>query len=469
MKETKVAIIGGGPGGYVAAIRAAQLRASVVLIEKEKLGGVCLNHGCIPTKALAQAVKLIKLVEKSEEYGVIVNRERIDFGKMLVKKNEILESLARGLDGLMATNKIEVINGIGKLCSPHEIEVETHDGVERLRAEMIILAPGSIPELPHILDGGKQGVMTTNEILQLSELPNSLLIVGGGVVGVEFATIFAGLGIRVVLVEEEPCLLPGEDSEISISLKGILEKSGIEVFTDSTLTGIRSNSDGYRLVTLNTAAGEKSFKVDVVLAATGRRPNIDNIGIDEVGIAASEDGIIVNEKMQTNIPGIYGVGDAIGGVMLAHVAYREGMVAAENVMGGHMLMDYRAVPRCIHSIPEIAAVGMSENEARSEGYELGIGRFPLATNGMGSILGEGGFIKVVADSKQGNILGVHILASGATELIGEATLAMKLGASIKDLSDTIHAHPTLSEGLMEAALAAKGEAIHLSPRRRIVI
>ena len=219
----------------------------------------------------------------------------------------------------------------------------------------------------------------------------------------------------------------------------------------------------------STPAGERSFEVEVVLAATGRRPNVDNVGIDKVGIAASQDGIVVNERMETSIPGIYCVGDATGGIMLAHVAYREGTVAAENIMGQHVLMDYRAVPRCIHSVPEIAAVGMSENEAKARGYEPEIGRFPLTANGMGSILGEGGFIKIVADSRQGDVLGVHILAPGATELIGEATLAMKLGASIKDLSDTIHVHPTLSEGIMEAALAVKGKAIHLSPKRRMVI
>ena len=466
MKESKIAIIGGGPGGYVAAIRAAQLGASVILIEKEKLGGVCLYQGCIPTKALARGVRLLQLAEKTKEYGISVAKNGFDFAKMQSQKNRVVTSLAKGLSQLMTANKIEVINGVGRLGSANEIEIEIQDDVERVRAEKVILAPGSVPLLPLISGGDEPGILTSNDILQLSEVPGSLLIIGGGVIGVEFATIFTGLGTKVTLIEKEPFLIPGEDNEISVTLKRTLENMGIAVFTACQVTSISGNFGKQKTVTLRTANEEKSLVVQLVMGTTGRRPNIDNLGLSEVGVATRKDGIVVNENMETNIPGVYAVGDAVGGRMLAHVASREGIVAAENAIGRRAVMDYMAVPRCIYSSPEIAAVGMNENEARAHGYEPAIGRFPLTANGMGLILGEGGFIKVIADAQKGKVLGVHILAPHASELIGEATLAMKLGASIKDISDTIHAHPTLSEGLLEAVLDVSGEALSIMPKRR---
>lgn len=467
MKESKVAIIGGGPGGYTAAIRAARLGASVILIEKDKVGGVCLHRGCIPTKALAQSVRLLRHAEKTREYGISMVKDSFDFTKIQTQKERAVASLFRGLDQLMTSNKIEVIKGTGKLVSPNEIEIARPDGTEKVRAEKVILAPGSSPLMPVISGGEAAGLMNSDDILQLKAVPESMLIIGGGVIGVEFATIFGGLGAKVTLIEKEPRLIPGEDSELSTNIKRILEKSGITVFAACQVTHISGSPGEMRTVTLRTANEEKVLTVQLVLATTGRKPNLDNLGLSETGITTTPGGIIVNEKMETSVPGVYAVGDTTGKWMLAHVASRQGIVAAENALGRQAVMDYQVVPRCIHSSPEIAAVGITENEARARGDEIAIGRFPLSASSMGTILGEGGFVKVIADARSGKVLGVHILSPHASELIGEATLAMELGAGIKDISETIHAHPTLSEGFYEAVLDVNGEAINISPKRRI--
>ncbi len=466
MKESKIAIIGGGPGGYTAAIRAAQLGAPVILIEKEKLGGVCLHQGCIPTKALAQGVRLLQSVKKANDYGIQVAENGIDMAGMQARKDSVVATLASGIGQLMTANKIEVINGVGRLHSPNEIEVETADGREEVRTEKVILASGSVPQTLNIHGSDGQDILSSSDVLQISEVPESLLIIGGGVIGVEFATIFTGLGTKVTLVEIEPNLLPGEDTDISTNLKKILENAGVAVYTDCQVTGLSGSPGGQKTVTVQTGDEIRSLPVQLVMATTGRKPNLENLGLSEAGVAIHPGGIIVNDKMETSITGIYAVGDAVGGWMLAHVASREGIIAAENAMDHPAVMDYQAVPRCIFSRPEIAAVGLNENEARARNYEIAVGRFPLTANGMGLILGEGGFIKVIADASKGKVLGVHILAPHASEMIGEATLAMKLGASLKDISDTIHAHPTLSEGFHEAVLDVSGEAIHLVPKRR---
>lgn len=467
MIETKIAVIGGGPGGYIAAIRAAQLGAGVVLIEKDKLGGTCLNHGCIPTKALVRGVSFLPLFEKGKEYGITASAISVDFARMQAQKDRIVSSLRRGLDQLMVANKIQVIKGVARLVSPNEIEVKTEKGVEVIRVEKIILAPGSVPVIPPVPGAMEAGIMTSDEMLKLTRVPASLLIIGGGVVGVEFASIFAGLGTKVTLVEKETHLVPAEDTEISAALKSLMKSLGVTVLTGSQVNSIGNDPSGVKTVTLRTDNEEIELYAELVLVSAGRRPNTDGLGILETGIATHKGGISVNQMMETSVPGIYAVGDVVGGKMLAHVASRQGIVAAENAMGSCEFMDYLAVPRGIHCNPEIAAVGMTENEARAQGYDVVIGRFPLTANGMASILKGNGFIKIIANAAQGKILGVHILAPHASEMIGEATLAMKLGAGIKDIADTIHNHPSISEGFMEAALDATGEAIHINPRSRI--
>lgn len=469
MRECKIAVIGGGPGGYVAAIRAAQLGATVFLIEKDKLGGTCLHHGCIPTKALVRGVSFLQLLEKGREYGITASAISVDFARMQAQKDRIVSSLCRGLDQLMVTNKIEVIKGVARLVSPNEIEVKTEKGVEVIRAEKIILAPGSVPVIPPIPGALESGTMTSDDVLKLTRVPASLLIIGGGVIGVEFATIFAGMGTKVTLVEKEAHLIPGEDTDISVALKSLMKSLGVAVFTGSQVKNIGNDPSGVKTVMLYTDNEEKELYAEFVLASAGRQPNIDGLGILEFGMVTHKGGISVNQMMETSVPGIYAVGDAVGGKMLAHMASREGIIAAENAMGNCEFMDYLAVPRGIHCNPEIAAVGMTENEARAQGYDVAVGRFPLTANGMASILKENGFIKIIADTKKGKVLGVHILAPHATEMIGEATLAMKLGAGIKDIADTIHNHPSISEGFLEAALDATGEAIHLNPRSRITV
>jgi dihydrolipoamide dehydrogenase len=466
MKESSIAIIGGGPGGYTAAIRAAQLGATVTLIEKEKVGGLCIHRGCIPTKALAHTVRILQQADRVVEYGVTVKKEHIDFSKIQGKKDRVVASLANGLSQLMSSNKIEIINGVGRLASPNEIEIQTQDGTERVRAGSIILATGSVPLMPAIPGADAAEILTSDYILQLTELPESLLIIGGGVIGVEFATIFAGLGTRVTLIEKEPNLIPGEDSELSISLKRILEKMGIVVITACHVAGIKGNPGKPKTITLRTRGQEQVLVAHLVMTTTGRKPNTENLGLNETGVATGDDGIVVNERMETSVPCVYAAGDVTGGWMLAHVASRQGIISVENALGRPAVMDYSAVPRFIYSNPEVAAVGMTENEARAKGHKITTGRFPLTANGMGIILEEGGFIKVIAEAPTGKVLGVHILAPHASELIGEATLAMKLGAGVKEIAETLHAHPTLSEGFLEAILDVSGEAINIRPKRR---
>jgi dihydrolipoamide dehydrogenase len=292
------------------------------------------------------------------------------------------------------------------------------------------------------------------------------LIIGGGVIGVEFATIFAGLGTKITLIEKEPNLIPGEDSELSISLKRILEKMGIVVITACHVAGIKGNPGKPKTITLRTRGQEQVLVAHLVMTTTGRKPNTENLGLNETGVATGDDGIVVNERMETSVPCVYAAGDVTGGWMLAHVASRQGIISVENALGRPAVMDYSAVPRFIYSNPEVAAVGMTENEARAKGHKITTGRFPLTANGMGIILEEGGFIKVIAEVPTGKVLGVHILAPHASELIGEATLAMKLGAGVKEIAETIHAHPTLSEGFLEAILDVSGEAINIRPKRR---
>jgi dihydrolipoamide dehydrogenase len=388
---------------------------------------------------------------------------------MQSQKEKTVSSLARGLSQLMVNNKIDVIQGTARLTSAREIEVNTQGGIDIVSAEKIILAPGSVPSVPFISGAAESGIMTSDDILQISRIPASLLIIGGGVVGVEFAGIFAALGAKVTIVEKESNLVPGEDNDISTSLRYSLKSLGISAFTGCQVTNIRIDSDGNRVVTLQTADESVEITAEIVAATAGRSPNLNDLGLENAGIVTHKNSIVTNELMETSVPGIYAVGDAVGKNMLAYIASREGVVAAENAMGRSVFMDYLAVPRCIFCSPEIASVGLTEKEARTQGYEISIGRFPLSANGMAAILKENGFIKIIADAGRGKVLGVHIFAPHATEMIGEATLAMQLGAGIQDISDTIHAHPTLSEGLSEAALDTKGEAINVSPRRKIIV
>ena len=464
MKQSDVVIIGGGPAGYVAAIRASQLGGKVILIEKDSLGGTCLNRGCIPTKALLHSVEVLESVRKGKDYGINAGELIIDFTKIMNRKNTVVKTLVSGVQYLMRNNAIEVIKGTGKVISPTEVEVD--DGQkENIKTDKIILTPGSIPSVVPIPGVDGPGVITSDDALQLSEIPQTLLVIGGGAIGVEFATIFAKLGTKVTIVEMLPQIIPTEDQELAVSLKQALEKDGIKIFTGTQVSRIEDDPEGNKLVSVVTGEGEQKLTAELVLVAVGRKPNIEGLGLEKIGIKTERGSIVVNERMETNIPGIYAAGDAIGGILLAHVASAEGEVAVENALGKDSVMDYRVVPRCIYTMPEVAAVGLTESQAKEKGLNLKVGKFPFTANPRALILGQpNGFVKVLSDAKSGEIFGVHIFGPQATELISEAALAMKMGATASEISSTIHAHPTLSEAIKETALDVERIAVHI-PRK----
>jgi dihydrolipoamide dehydrogenase len=336
---------------------------------------------------------------------------------------------------------------------------------EAVKAAKIILAPGSVPSVVPIPGVDGSGVITSNDALQLSEIPHSLLVIGGGAIGVEFATIFAKLGTEVTIVEMLPQIIPTEDHELSMSLKGVLERDGIKIFTSAQVSRIEDNTEGDKLISVATGEGEQKLTAELVLVAVGRKPNIEGLGLERVGIKTERGSITVNDRMETNIPGIYAAGDAIGGILLAHVASAEGVVAVENALGEDSVIDYKVVPRCIYTMPEVAAIGLTESQAREEGLSLKVSNFPFTANPKAVILGQpDGFVKVLSDAKSGEIFGIHIFGPQATELISEAALAMKMEATVSEISSTIHAHPTLSEAIRETALDAEGRVVHM-PRK----
>jgi dihydrolipoamide dehydrogenase len=462
MEEKDVVVIGGGPAGYVAAIRASQLGAKVALIEKDKLGGTCLNRGCIPTKTLLRGVELIGLVNKAKHYGINTGEVTVDFSKMMKWKDRIVRMLEISIYGLMKSNAVEVIKGRGELISTTQVEVQTERDEKRtIQTKRIILALGSIPSSVSILGADSPGVITTDDALKLSQIPKSLVIIGGGVIGVEFATIFAKLGTRVTLVEMLPQIIPNEDSELALSLEKSLRKDGVQIFTEAQVVGIEDKPNGVKSVILSTGQGERRCETQLVLIATGRQPYIEGVGLERIGVATTEGGIKINEKMETNIAGVYAAGDATGGILLAHVASAEGMIAAENALGKNSKMDYRVVPRCIYTMPEIGTVGMTAREAERKGLPVRLGVFPLAANSKALILGErDGFVKIVTHAKSGEILGFHIFGPQATELVAEVALTMNMKGTVHEILSTLHAHPTLYEAIREAALEERGIPIH---------
>ncbi len=468
MMEKEIVIIGGGPGGYVAAIRAAQLGGKVTLIEKEELGGTCLNWGCIPTKALLRGVELLEFVNAGKEYGITVGSPSVDFSKMVARKDRAVKTLVSGVGGLMKANGIEVIKGRAKLLTSQKIEVlDEKQQTQTLQAQKTILATGSISaDLP--IPGAKlQGVIDSKGALQLTRVPASMVVIGAGPIELEFGTVFAMLGAKVTIVEMLPQILPNEDEEIASALEKTLRRLKIDFLTGTQVQEITTGSEGRLRVLTRKGESEKTLEGEMVLMAVGRRANVDNLGLQETGVRFQKKGIEVNGKMETNIPNLYAIGDATGQCLLAHFASAQGEVAAENVLGHEAQLESRVVPRCVYTFPEVAAVGLTEKEARERGREIRVGKFPFAANGKAAILGERtGFVKIVSEAKYGEILGVHLFGPHATDLIGEAVLAMRLEATAMDISKTIHPHPTLTEALMEAALDVAGIALHIPPAKK---
>jgi len=455
-----IGIVGGGPGGYVAAIRAAQLGARVALVERERLGGVCLNRGCIPTKAMTSSIELLMEIEKAEEFGILVGEPGFDFSRMMARKDDVVERLVSGVEKLMKAHKVQVIVGHGELISPRRIRV-SGGSLQEVEAEKIIIATGSVPAKPPVPGLDLPGVITSDEMVALEEPPQDLVVVGGGVIGVEFASIFNALGTKVTIIEMLPALLPPVDEELALRYLHLLRRQGVEVHLRSPLEEIRE-TEGLLEVVYEGPKGEGMVQTEMVLVSTGRAPYTNGLNLQEVGVKAEEGAIAVDEHMATNVSGIYAIGDVTGGWMLAHVASREGEVAVEHALGRDSVMEYKAVPNCVFTLPEIAGVGVTEQEAKEQNIPYRKSRFPFNASGRALAMGQAtGQVKMICQRDSGEILGVHIMGPHATDMIAEGALALRSGATAEDIIRTIHAHPTLPEAVREAALGQVDGAIHI--------
>ncbi len=455
----KVIVIGAGPGGYVSAIRASQLGADVTVVEKNSPGGVCLNVGCIPTKALLSSVEVLLHIQNAGKFGINVKEFTTDFSRMVARKDRIVNQLTKGVKFLFKKNGITLVNGRVVDINPGRVKVMRENGVEEeLTAENIIVATGSLPAKPAIFQFDGEKVITSTEALQLKQIPEKLLVVGAGAIGLEFAYIFSALGTNVSIVEEMKQLLPGEDSEIANLLEKSLKRRKINVYTGVRVDGIEIREEG---IIAKLSSGN-ILETSKALVAIGRVPNTKGIGLEKLNLLNEKEFIKVNEKMETAVPGIYAIGDAVGRMLLAHKASREGIVAAENIAGLNSEMQYDVVPRCIFTQPEVAAVGVSQEAAKEGGREIKVGKFPFSALGKAWAIDDTeGMVKIITDASSGEILGIHIIGPKASDLIGEAAVAMKMEATAEDIAETIHAHPTLTEAIMEASHSVLGKAIHI--------
>jgi dihydrolipoamide dehydrogenase len=461
MNRIQVGILGGGPGGYVCALRAAQLGLSVVLVEGERLGGTCLNRGCIPTKALVKSAELWREIKHAEEFGIKVGDKSFDFEKIMSRKDRIVNTLVGGVEQLMKAGKIRVIKGWGKVKEPGKIEVETESGCEIIEVEHLILATGSVPARVPIPGTDCPEVVTSDEILEMNTLPERLVIIGGGVIGLEFASIYQEFGVKVTVVEMLPTLLANVDEEIPKRLTPLLKKSGLEILTKTKVKEIKQEETGL-IVIVEDVKGEKEILADRVLLSTGRRPNLQGIDVSSLGLETDRGAIVVNSQMETSVPKVYAIGDVTGGVMLAHVASMQGMVVAEHIAGHRVEMNYEAIPSAIFTYPEIATVGETEQALKISGKGYKASKFPFSANGKALALGETiGLVKILAN-EQGLVLGASIMGPQASSLIQELVLAIKKGLTAEELAKTIHAHPTLPEAVMEAAHGVLERPLHLA-------
>ncbi|WPR72880.1 dihydrolipoyl dehydrogenase [Flavobacterium sp. NG2] len=458
-----VIVLGSGPGGYVTAIRASQLGFKVAVVEKENLGGVCLNWGCIPTKALLKSAQVFDYLKHASDYGLTVSSFDKDFPAVVQRSRSVAEGMSKGVTFLMKKNKIDVINGFGKLKPGKKIDVTDKDNkVTEYSADHIIIATGArsreLPNLPQ--DGVK--VIGYRQAMTLPKQPKSMIIVGSGAIGVEFAHFYNSMGTEVTIVEFMPNVVPVEDEDISKQFEKSLKKAGIKVMTNSSVERIDTSGNGVKAF-VKTAKGEEVLEAEILLSAVGIKTNIENIGLEEVGIVTDRDKILVNAYNATNIPGYYAIGDVTPGQALAHVASAEGINCVEKIAGMHVdPIDYGNVPGCTYATPEIASVGLTEKQAKEKGYDLKIGKFPFSASGKAQASGNSdGFVKVIFDAKYGEWLGCHMIGAGVTDMIAEAVVARKLETTGHEILKAIHPHPTMSEAVMEAVADAYGEVIHL--------
>ncbi len=455
----KLVVIGGGPGGYVAAIRAAQLGAKVALVEREKVGGTCLNRGCIPTKIMAEAASILHTI-RAGDFGVAVEGVSFSLPALMHKKAQVVSRLAQGIEFLLKKNRVDYIRGTAKIAAPGRVSVSGGaDGPVSLECENIVLATGSDPVLPKNLGYDGDLVITSDEALNLEAIPERFLIIGAGVIGCEFASIFTAMGSRVTVVDIMPGILPQMDKDISLTMRSLFRRRGIEIKTGLRVLEIKK--DGRAAVAL--LENGETVKADKVLVSVGRKVDTGGLGLEKIGAAVGEQGeVLVNGRMATTAAGVYAVGDVTGKMQLAHVASAQGKVAAEAIMGLGKEMDYSTVPSCVYTNPEVGSVGMTEQEARARGLDFKTGKFPFLALGKAQATGNTeGFVKIMAESGSGRILGAHVMGPRATDLIAEAVVAMRMGATAKQLADIIHAHPTLAEAFGEAAETICGMSIHI--------
>lgn len=459
----QIVVIGGGPGGYVAAIRAAQLDGDVTLIEKDRLGGTCVNVGCIPTKTLLHASRVLETIRQGSEIGIVAGAPRVDWKEIQKHKDQAVSQLSQGIQALLAANGVKILKGEASFVDDRTLSVDSGRGSTKIQADVFIIAAGSEAVSPLIPGIANSGVINSTEALSLPKIPSSMLILGGGAIGVEFASFYSTFGCKVTIIEMLPSILPGADPDASSMIRRIMESRGVSIHTDSLIESIEKK-DSSLLVRVNLPGETKTIEAEKVLVAAGRRPFTKHLNLESAGIRNEKGRILVDEYQRTNKRHIFAVGDCSTPFMLAHVAMREGIVAAENILGESRKMDYLSTPGCVYTFPELAWVGLTEDQARQSGHNVRTGIFPLIGNAKSLILGETrGMVKIVADDRYGEILGVHIVGPRATDLIMEGAIALTLEATLDEITRTIHPHPTISEAMAEAAHVWLGMPIHIPP------
>ena len=458
MSKYDVIVLGSGPGGYVTAIRASQLGLKTAVIEKESLGGVCLNWGCIPTKALLKSAQVFEYLKHAKDYGLTIKEFDKDFDAVVKRSRDVAEGMSKGVQFLMKKNKIDVISGYGTLKTGKKVDV---DGTEYTADHIIIATGARSRELPNLPQDGKK-VIGYRKAMTLKKQPKKIVIVGSGAIGVEFAYFYNSMGTDVTIVEYMPRIVPVEDEDVSKQLERSFKKSGIKILTSTEVTAVDTSGDGVKAM-IKSKKGDEILEADMVLSAVGIKTNIENIGLEDVGIVTDRDKILVNDFYQTNIPGYYAIGDVTPGPSLAHVASAEGILCVEKIAGQHVeALDYGNIPGCTYSTPEIASVGLTEAQAKDKGIDIKVGKFPFSASGKASAGGhKEGFVKVIFDAKYGEWLGCHMIGTGVTDMIAEAVLGRKLETTGHEVLKTIHPHPTMSEAVMDAVADAYDEVIHI--------
>lgn len=457
-----IIVIGSGPGGYVAAIRASQLGKSVAIVEKAELGGICLNWGCIPTKALLKSAQVFEYLKHSADYGISVAEPKADFDAIVKRSRGVANGMSKGIEFLMKKNKITVIKGTAKLAAAKKVEVDTEGKKEIHEADHIILATGARSrELPGVKQDGKK-IIGYREAMVLPEQPKSMVVIGSGAIGMEFAYFYNALGTKVTIVEFMPRILPIEDEEVSKTMEKLYKKNGVDILVDSAVENVDTSGKGCK-VNIKGKSGNSVIECDVVLSAAGIVTNLENLGLETVGVKTDKGKVLVDDFYKTNVPGVYAIGDIVHGPALAHVASAEGIICVEAIAGLHPhALNYGNIPGCTYCHPEIASVGLTEAQAKEKGYEIKVGKFPFSASGKASAGGhKDGFVKVIFDAKYGEWLGCHMVGEGVTDMIAEAVVARNLETTGHEIIKSVHPHPTMSEAIMEAVAQAYGECIHL--------